>query len=112
MFVNPLPIGCKENSVGEIFALGVDLVLALAFGVSLGVVNELCHLVDIDTDVDSVIVGCFADVQDWIMVLLVDDDDADGVIGLVDDCAVSGDLNGGSEADLSRVHVFNTLLVG
>jgi hypothetical protein len=112
MFANPSPIGCLESFVGEIRALCLDLVLAGAFGVSVGVVNESCHSVDIEQDVDSVIVGCFADVQDWVMALLVDDDDADGVFGLVDDCAVGGDLNGGREADLSGVHVFNTLLVG
>jgi hypothetical protein len=115
MFVNPLPIGCKECFVGEVLALGVDLVLAAARGLTLGVVDESCHSVDIEQDVDSVIVGCFADVQDWVMVLLVNDDDADGVFGLVDDCAVGGDLKGGSEADLSRadvLHVFDTPFVG
>ena len=115
MFLGPSPIGCSESFVGEIRALGVDLVLAGAFGDSLGVVNESRHSVDIEKEVDSLIVGCFADVQDWVMVLLVNDDDADGVFGLVDDCAVGGDLKGRSEADLSRVHVlhvFDTPLVG
>ena len=115
VFVRLSPIGCSESFVGEILALGVDLVLAGAFGVSLGVVSESRHSVDIEKDVDSVIVGCFADVQDWAMVLLVHDDDADGVFGLVDDCAVGGDLKGGSEADLSRadvLHVFDTPFVG
>ena len=91
-FVSRSPIWCPESFVGEIRASGADFVLAGAFGVSLAVVNESCHSVDIKKDVDSVIVGCLADVQDWVMVLLVDDDDADRVFGLVDDRAVGGNL--------------------
>ena len=90
--VNSSPIGCPKRLVGEILALGVDLVLAGAFGDSLGVVNESRHPVEIEKDVDSLIVGCFAEVQDRVMVLLVYDDNANGVFGLVDGCAVGGDL--------------------